>query len=125
MPYNPKSKENLISLADRSPEDAYRIRSMGNKKSAETRKKRRLMREVLEDKLELAEIGEELTYQEKATLGLIKGAIEGKAENYKLILEVLGELGNVESNGTPAVSINIIDNSNLEKVMYDEKGKEE
>lgn len=125
MPYNPKSRENLIPLSERSPEDAYRIRSMGNKKGAETKRKRRLMREILEDKLDLIEVGEELSYQEKATLGLIKGAIEGKAENYKTILEVLGELGISNNNETPSVSINIIDNSKLEKALYDENREEE
>ena len=125
MANNPNAKDNLINLRDRSLEDRKRIAKMGNIAGLEERRRRKLMREVLEDKLVLADTGEKLTYQEKATLGLIKGAIEGRAENYKLILEVLGELGNIESNGTPAVSINIIDNSNLEKVMYDEKGKEE
>ena len=125
MPYNPKSKENLISLKDRSPEDKFKIQSMGGEKSKETKAKRKLMREILEDKLMLTEVGEELTYQEKATLGLIKGAIDGKAENYKTILEVLGELGISNGNETPSVSINIIDNSALEKALYDENRKEE
>lgn len=125
MPYNPKSKENLISLKDRSPEDKFKIQSMGGEKSKETKAKRKLMREILEDKLMLTEVGEELTYQEKATLGLIKGAIDGKAENYKTILEVLGEFGISNGNETPSVSINIIDNSALEKALYDENRKEE
>ena len=32
------------------------------------------------------------TYRELATLGLLKGAIKGNAQNYKTILETLGEL---------------------------------
>ena len=43
------------------------------------------------------------TYRELATLGLIQGAIKGKSENYRLILELLGELKQKEeenkSNG--------------------------
>jgi GTP cyclohydrolase I len=32
-----------------------------------------------------------LTYRQLATLGLIKGSIQGKADNYKTILEAIGE----------------------------------
>ena len=63
--------------------------------------------------------------QERVTLGLIKGAIDGRAENYKVILETLGELKPEENVGTPNVSINIIDNSALEKAMYEENREEE
>lgn len=125
MANNPRATENLINLKDRTPEERKRIAKMGNVAGLEARKKRKLMREILEDKLMLTETGEELTYQEKATLGLIKGAIDGKAENYKTILEVLGELGITNGNETPSVSINIIDNSALEKALYDENRKEE
>ena len=125
MANNPRATENLINLKDRTPEERKRIAKMGNVAGLEARKKRKLMREILEDKLMLTETGEELTYQEKATLGLIKGAIDGKAENYKTILEVLGEFGISNGNETPSVSINIIDNSALEKALYDENRKEE
>lgn len=60
---------------------------------------------------------DKLTYKQLATLGLIKGAMDGKADNYKTMLEVLGEL--VENNNTPEININIVDNSKLEKVMYE------
>ena len=53
--------------------------------------------------------------------GQILGAIGGKADNYRTMLETTGELET--ENSTPDISINIIDNSNLEKVMY--KGDEE
>ena len=59
------------------------------------------------------------TYRELATLGLIKGAIDGKADNYKTIVALLGELVEQE-NQTPNIEIKIVDNSNLEKVMYGE-----
>lgn len=121
---NPNVRENLIPLNERTPEDRRRIALMGNKASVESRRHRRLMRDVLEDKLDLKD-AEGLTNQERVILGLIKGAIDGKAENFKAILETLGELGSNEANGTPAVSINIIDNSALEKVMHEDNGKEE
>ena len=52
-----------------------------------------------------------------ATLGLWSGAIQGKAENYKTLMEANGEIQ--FENETPALNINIIDNSNFEKVMYE------
>lgn len=124
MPNNPKAAENLINLRDRSLEDRKRIAKMGNIAGLEARRKRKLMRDVLEDKLDIID-AEGLTNQERVTLGLIKGAIDGRAENYKTILEVLGELGENNSNQTPSVSINIIDNSALEQALYDENRKED
>lgn len=124
MPNNPKAADNLINLRDRSLEDRKRIAKMGNIASLEERRKRKLMREVLEDKLDIMN-AEGLTNQERVTLGLIKGAIDGRAENYKTILEVLGELGISNSNETPSVSINIIDNSKLAQALYDENREEE
>lgn len=124
MPNNPKAADNLINLRDRSLEDRKRIAKMGNIASQEERRKRKLMREVLEDKLDIMDANG-LTNQERVTLGLIKGAIDGRAENYKTILEVLGELGISNSNETPSVSINIIDNSKLAQALYDENREEE
>ena len=58
------------------------------------------------------------TYGENINLGLIKGAKDGKAENYKTIMEYLQ--GQSQSNDTPTININIVDNSSLEKAMYEE-----
>lgn len=52
-----------------------------------------------------------------ATLGLWSGAIQGKAENYKTLMEANEEMQ--VDNDTPTLNINIIDNSNFEKVMYE------
>lgn len=55
------------------------------------------------------------------TLGQILGAIGGKNDNYKTLLELNGEL--TESNEdapTPSLEITIKDNSKLEKVLYEE-----
>lgn len=121
---NPNVRENLVPLNERTPEERKRIASMGGKASGAVKRHRRLMRDVLEDKLDI-EDAEGLTNQEKVILGLIKGAIDGKADNFKAILETLGELKPEENVGTPNVSINIIDNSALEKAMYEENREEE
>ena len=56
-----------------------------------------------------------------ATLGCWAGAIYGNANNFKTLMEVNGEL--IEENPTYNPSIEeveeIVDNSNLEKVLYE------
>ena len=50
-------------------------------------------------------------------LGQILSAIGGKAENYKALMEITED---TQDTGTPIVEINVVDNSNLEKIMYEE-----
>ena len=59
-----------------------------------------------------------ISYRELMNLGILKGALKGKAENFKAIMDYLDD--NIQSNSTPIVEINIVDNSNLEKAMYEE-----
>ena len=61
------------------------------------------------------------SYKELVTLGLIKGAINGKADNYKTIMEAIGELNGSEIKVTPEININVVNNEDLEKVMYDKE----
>ena len=92
----------------------------GGKASGKARREKATMKAELEKLLdEKSKKGK--TYRELATLGLLKGAIQGKADNYKTILTVLGELLDEEAKDTPSVQINIVDNSNLEKTLYEEE----
>ena len=50
-------------------------------------------------------------------LGQILSAIGGKAENYKALMDITED---IQDTGTPIVEINVVDNSNLEKIMYEE-----
>ena len=76
------------------------------------------MKKVLMDMLEETN-AKGLSYKQLATLGLIKGAIKGNAQNYKTILEAIGE---IETAGnTPEVVIKVVDNTELEKVMYEKE----
>jgi hypothetical protein len=59
-----------------------------------------------------------LTPSQLATIGLWAGAVIGKQENYKTLMEVNEE--KVENAETPEININIIDNSSLEKELYRE-----
>ena len=94
--------------------------SIGGIKSGETRRKKAIMRKELELMLE-EKNKKGIAYKTLTTLGLIKGACNGKAENYKLICQLLGELEIQEERETPQVNINIVDNSELEKAMYESK----
>lgn len=85
--------------------------------SGEARNKKKEQIELLKKLLEVPTKNGK-TYGENITLGLIKGAMQGKAENYKTIMDYIDDT--IQSNETPIVQINIVDNSNLEKVMYEE-----
>lgn len=89
----------------------------GGIRSGEVRREKATMKKALEMLLD-EKNKKGTTYRDLATLGLIKGAIDGKAENYKVMVQLLGELQ--ETKETPNVEIKIIDNSNLEASMYED-----
>ena len=101
----------------------------GGIKSGETRRKKATMRETLRLMLEDIPIDDEnkdkLTNRELATLGLIKGARCGNATNYRTMLETLGEILGDSTGNTPTVKIELVDNSKLEKTLYQENMKDE
>lgn len=116
-------EDNLIPFTERTESEKRKIAVMGGKASGIARQQKATMKKTLEmlvDEIAKIEGNEEkLTYKQLATLGLIKGAIDGKAENYKTMLETLGELQE-NKNNTPEININILDNAKLESVMYEE-----
>lgn len=112
------NQENLIPFNERTEEEKRRIAIMGGKASGEARREKATMKKTLEMLLDTKN-KKGKTYRELTTLGLIKGATEGKAENYKIILTLLGELAENELKETPQVRIEVVDHSNLEKVMYE------
>ena len=86
-----KGQENLIPFTERTEEEQREIARQGGIRSGEVRREKATMKATLEMLLnETNKNGK--TYRELATLGLLKGAINGNAQNYKTILEVLGEL---------------------------------
>lgn len=88
-------------------------------RSGEVRREKATMRKTLEMLLN-EKNNKGKTYRELTTLGLIKGAVNGNASNYRTIVEVLGELIETQTE-TPSININIVDNSELEKVMYQDE----
>ncbi len=112
-------EDNLIPFTEMSPSKHSELSKKGQKASVEARKKKKSMRETLEMLLEM-ETKTGRTNREDITIGLINGAKKGNATNYRTILETLGELSTQEESTTPVVEINVIDNSNLEKTLYEE-----
>ena len=89
------NEQNLISLADRTTKEKREIAIKGGKASGKVRQEKATMRKTLEMLLDTKSKNGK-TYKELATLGLLKGAINGNANNYRTILEVLGELAQME-----------------------------
>ena len=92
--------------------------------SGKARQEKATMKKVLEQMLEeVAKVkgnDDNLTYKQLATLGLIKGSIEGNANNYKTILEVIGELSSQGETKEPIINININKNDELKEEFYKE-----
>lgn len=113
--------ENLVPL---TTEKAREIGKKGGIASGIAKREKKTMKETLRQMLEeVADIegnDNKLTYRQLATLGLIKGSIQGKADNYKTILEAIGELSN-EIKITPEININVVDNEELEKALYEKE----
>lgn len=89
-----KPSDNLIPQAHvLTVEEASR----GGINSGIARREKSTMKKTLEMLLdEKSKNGK--TYRELATLGLIKGAMSGNANNYRTILEIVGELTQPEED---------------------------
>ena len=77
----------------------------GGIRSGEVRREKATMKAMLEMLLNETNKKSGKTYRELATLGLLKGAINGNAQNYRTILEVLGELKEEEKGNTNKITI--------------------
>lgn len=117
--------DNLIPFNKRTEDEKRRIAVMGGKASGEVRKQKATLRKTLEQLLDTVPKSESnpegKTFRELTTEGLMIGAINGKAENYKIMAQMLGEMEEEQTTETPSVTITVVDNSNLEKAMYEEK----
>ena len=112
-------EDNLVSLADRTTEEQREIARMGGIASGKVRQEKATMKKTLEMLLD-EKNNKGKTYRELATLGLLKGAVNGNANNYKAIVEMLGELTYDNQVNTPTLKIEVVDNERLNKVLYEE-----
>ena len=109
--------KNGLATQFKPGEKQVEIARMGGIASGKVRQEKATMKKTLEMLLDEKNKKANKTYRELATLGLIKGAVDGKAENYKVMVQLLGELE--ETKETPSVEIRIVDNSKLEASMYE------
>lgn len=121
------AKEDLIPLNERTKEEQKKIARMGGIASGEVRRENAMMRKTLEKMLN-ATYEDKGTYKDNVALGLLANAIDkskgGNPEAYKVIAKMLGELdANEEPKETPSVTINVVNNEELEKAMYESEGK--
>lgn len=117
-------EDNLIPFtSEQSREEAKINGRKGGIRSGEVRREKATFKKTLEELLdeEYIKKGKSTgkTYRELILLGQVTSAIKGKAENFKALLALLGEVE--EQPNTPELNLNIVDNSDLEKVMYEEK----
>ena len=103
--------------ARKTPEERIESARKAGIASGQARREKATMKKTLEMLLN-EKNNKGKTYRELTTLGLIKGAVDGKAENYKTIVQLLGELQE-QVNETPSLNINIVNHDDLEKYMYE------
>ena len=117
--------DNLIPMSERSKDEVREIARKGGINSGIARREKATLRKTLEQLLDTVPKSESnpegKTFRELTTEGLMIGAINGKAENYKIMAQMLGEMEEEQNTETPNVTITVVDNSNLEKAMYEEK----
>ena len=104
-------------------EEQVAIARKGGIASGEARRENAMMRKTLEKMLN-ATYEDKGTYKDNVALGLLANAIDkskgGNPEAYKVIAKMLGELDvNEETKETPSVTINVVNNEELEKYMYE------
>ena len=101
----------------RTGEEQVEIARKGGIASGEARRQKATFKKTLEMLLD-EKNSKGKTYRELITLGQIKSAINGKAENFKTILALMGEMEE-EQTSTPELKIEIVNNEDLEGIMYD------
>lgn len=88
---------NEQNLRTPSTEEARKIGRKGGIASGKARREKATMLATLKKLLD-EDAGNGMTYREKVTVGLLKGAMKGNAVNYKTIIELLGEKPEGDSN---------------------------
>lgn len=118
------NQDNLIPMNERSKEEARELGRLGGIRSGEVRKEKATMKKDLEMLMNSTD-EEGVLNRNKIALALMVNAMDknkgGNARAYELIARMLGELEPEEQVGTPQVNINIVDNTELEKALYEDE----
>ena len=91
------NEQNLKPRTTLTKEEAKTMGKNGGIASGKARREKATMKKTLQMLLEMENKNGQ-TYKELATLGLLKGAMKGNSQNYRVILETLGELGQVQED---------------------------
>lgn len=119
------NEQNLIPNSARSPQELREMTRKGGIASGEARRRKADLRKTLEALMQ-GKDAEGKTYEENIALGLMLNAIDskkgGNPKAYEVIAKMLGqyENKNEESNTTPTLKIEIVDNEKLIKGDKDE-----
>lgn len=119
-----------------SAEELSKIASKGGKASGKARREKASFKKSLETLLnsniritqgaiydKFKAMGIDISNKsltELANLGVMLGAIEGNATNYKTLMESNNEIAVDGAITSPTVKIELVDNSKLEKTLYEE-----
>lgn len=130
------NEQNLIPNSERSPEELREQTRKGGIRSGEVRREKATFKNaikwLIESDIKITDGNihkafknsgidiSKLKPTQVATIGLWYGAVQGNATNYKTLMEANNEIDTTITE-TPSVTVNIVDNSDLEKVMYDEE----
>lgn len=133
------NEQNLIDLATRPERERKEIARKGQIASTEAKKEKATFKNAIkwliesDIKINKGNLYEsfkksgidisKLNTTQLATLGLWSGAVQGNATNYKTLMEANEEIQT--ETETPNININIVDNSNLEKIMYEDNNTED
>lgn len=125
---------NIDNLVPLTTEKAREIGAKGGKRSGEVKREKRTFKKAIEwlansdiklkggsvyDTLKGMGIDvDTLNPTQLATIGLWYGAVQGNATNYKTLMEGNNEIEG-ENSVNPTFKVEIIDNSNLEKQLYE------
>ena len=119
--------DNLIPFNQMSQSERSEIARKGAIASNKVQKEKKTFKMALKELLQ-EEVKDKKgnpsgkTYQDLVNIGLVKGAMKGNAINYKTILETIGELESEKTEvSVPTIKLEVVDNSNLESVLYDNK----
>lgn len=132
------NNDNLIPISDRTSNEIREMTSKGGKKSGEIRREKATFRKAIQwlidsdIKCENGDIEKHfkkaginikgLNATQLATLGLWYGAVQGNSTNYKMLMELSGELQeNPYTAKEPIINVVITDNSELEKEFFEKE----
>lgn len=129
------NNENLVSLADRTTAEKREIAIKGGKASQKVQAEKRSFKKAIEwllnsdIKITQGSIYESfkekgidisnMSIEQQMTLGVALGGIQGNASNYKTLMEGNNEIEGEQSVIAPTLKVELVDNTNLEKTMYE------